>query len=76
VSEREPAGLDPELDAKLDAAAEPLLEMKDLADRVVEILTFEVVDEYRARLGDRAVPWIVGTLRLVAASLEQIDRSA
>ena len=66
--------LDPTLDAEMDAATEPIWEMKALADRVVEILTFEVVDEYRARFGDRAVPWIVGTLRLVATGLEATDR--
>lgn len=72
----EPDDLDPALDAELDAAVEPVLEMKDLADRLVEILESEVINEYRARLGPRAVPWIVGTLRLVAAMLEEIDQSA
>jgi hypothetical protein len=64
--------LDPALDAELDAAAEPFLEMKDLADRVHEIIQFEIIDEYRGRLGDRAVPWIAGTLELLAAALRSL----
>jgi hypothetical protein len=65
--------LDPKLDAELDDAVEPILDMKDLANRVYEILTFEVIDEYRGRFGDRALPWIADTLDLIAASLRSVS---
>jgi hypothetical protein len=64
--------LDPALDAELDDAAEPILDMHALADRVYEIIEFEIIDEYRGQLGPRAVLWIADTLELVAATLRRL----
>jgi hypothetical protein len=64
--------LDPDLDAELDARAEPILEVHDLAGRLYDILEFELLTPARERGNDRALPFVVNTLRATANMLERV----
>ena len=64
----DPAGLDEELDALLDA--------HDVAGRLVDIIDFEVLGPACDLFGDRAAPWIASVLRTTASMIERLDLPA
>jgi hypothetical protein len=62
----------PGLADDLAAEVEELLAGHALAARLADVLAAEVLTPARELFGDRAVPWIAGTLRTTAEVLERM----